>query len=220
MDHFFTELTLSLAGNGNILLYLFLFGFAILENLVPPVPGDTVTIFGAFLVGTGKLNFPLVLIVTTVGSTIGFVFLYYIARKFGERIIASGKIRWLSEKSTARARGMIGRFGYLIIAANRFLPGVRSVISISAGLLEMKPVPVITLSFVSAALWNLACISIGYALGSNWAEFQARATTYASRYNLIAGITVFALILTAVIMIRRKSRKAGLIPKGGKPGGR
>jgi membrane protein DedA with SNARE-associated domain len=204
MDHFLTDLTFTLAGKESLLLYLFLFGFAILENLIPPVPGDTVTICGAFLVGTGKLGFLLVLAVTTVGSTIGFVLLFYVARNFGEKIISSGKIRWFSAESISRARTMLGRFGYLIIAVNRFLPGVRSVISISAGLLEMKPFPVIIFSLISATLWNLACISAGYALGSNWSEFRSLAVEYASKYNLIAGIAVLVMALFLTIFIRRK----------------
>ena len=76
MEDFFNQ-SIEIIMQWNIYyLYLFLFASSIIENLFPPIPGDTITAFGAFLAGIGKLDFLMVIIITTIGSTIGFMLLF------------------------------------------------------------------------------------------------------------------------------------------------
>ena len=65
------------------LIYFFLALSAFVENLVPPIPGDTITAFGAFLVGVGKLSFVGVYISTTLGSSLGFLTLFWLGGFLG-----------------------------------------------------------------------------------------------------------------------------------------
>ena len=60
----------------DFLIYLFLWLSAFVENLFPPIPGDTITAFGALLVGIGGLNFFGVYFSTTLGSLLGFLCLF------------------------------------------------------------------------------------------------------------------------------------------------
>ena len=59
--------------------YFILFISAFIENIFPPIPGDTVTVFGAYLVGRGLLSFWGVWISTTLGSIAGFMAIFAIA---------------------------------------------------------------------------------------------------------------------------------------------
>lgn len=206
MEHFFNETMKLLLHQGTVPLYFFLFASAILENLFPPIPGDTVTVFGAFLVGKGHLRFDLVWIVTTAGSTIGFFFLFLLARRIEQGIVSHHLFRWISAERIDRAQKAIGKFGYAVIAANRFIPGFRSIVSISAGFLRMKPVSVLIFSAVSAAIWNLLWITAGYSLGNNWHEVSTRARELAIKYNIGAGIIISIIILSILVFVLYKKR--------------
>ncbi|HEY1406324.1 MAG TPA: DedA family protein [Spirochaetota bacterium] len=209
MEHFFNQIFTFMMHQGAPALYLFLFGSAILENLFPPVPGDTVTVLGAFMVGSGNLRFDLVYLSTTLGSVIGFYILFLLARYLEQGIISRGFFRWITKSNIERAKKTLGRYEYIAILANRFLPGIRSVISISAGLLQMKPLPVLALSTVSAAAWNFIWIMVGYSLGNNWEQVRERIGIIAARYNIIAGSLLAVIVITAIIihLIRKRRKK-------------
>ncbi|HNU73176.1 MAG TPA: nickel pincer cofactor biosynthesis protein LarC, partial [Thermodesulfobacteriota bacterium] len=67
MDLLFQRIIDYLLPKNDLFLYIFLFGSSVLENLIPPIPGDTITVFGAFLVGVGRLNYWYVFIACTAG---------------------------------------------------------------------------------------------------------------------------------------------------------
>ena len=67
------------------LVYLLLGLSAYVENIFPPIPGDTITAFGAFLVGLGKLHFMGVYLATTFGSLLGFLTLFWLGRFLGRQ---------------------------------------------------------------------------------------------------------------------------------------
>ncbi|MFH1490847.1 MAG: DedA family protein, partial [Pseudomonadota bacterium] len=121
------------------LLYVCLGISAFMENILPPIPGDTITALGAFLVGVGRLNFLGVYVVTTIGSLLGFLALFWIGRYLGRRFFVDKDFRFFKKEDILRAEAWFGKYGYLLIALNRFLPGVRSVISLGAGVLQLNP---------------------------------------------------------------------------------
>ena len=133
-DRFFEYLQ-SLPG---ILIYLFLGLSAFVENIFPPIPGDTITAFGALLVGIGGLSFFGVYFSTTLGSLLGFLFLFQLGAFLGRRFFIKKNIRFFSQKDILRAEKWFGKYGYLIIALNRFFPGIRSAIAVVGGILHLK----------------------------------------------------------------------------------
>ena len=74
-----------------LMAYLILFASAYIENTFPPIPGDTVTVIGAYLITTGKLSFAGVWLSTTLGSVLGFFTMYVIGSKLGKEFISSKK---------------------------------------------------------------------------------------------------------------------------------
>jgi len=79
-------------------MYIILCAGAYVENIFPPTPGDTLVVFGAYLVGIGTLNFELVFFATTVGSLAGFITMYGLGRIFGTKFVESGKWRFFSSE--------------------------------------------------------------------------------------------------------------------------
>lgn len=194
------------AGNGTI--YLILFISAVIENIFPPIPGDTITAFGAFLVGTGKLNFFLVYLSTTLGSVTGFILLFFAGRYLGKEFFTDKNYRYLSAQKIHSAENWFTRYGYYIVLLNRFLPGVRSAIAIVSGISRLSPFLVAILSLLSASVWNLIWIQAGYTLGSNWTLVRERLSLIIKNYNLAAGLVIIVVILSLVIHRLIKKRKS------------
>lgn len=193
-----------LKGLPDVILYIAIGFFAFLENIFPPAPGDMVMAFGAFLVGKGRLNVFIVLIVTTIGSLMGFIVLFRLGRYLGKRFFFERDFFFFKKEDIIRAGKWFKKYGYFIIALNRFFPGVRSVISIAAGIYKLETVKVFILALLSCSLWNIIWISIGYTLGSNWDAVEENISGIFARYNMV----IFALFLVLfVYIIIKRDRK-------------
>ncbi len=186
-------------------VYVLLGVSAFIENVFPPIPGDTITAFGAFLVGIGRLDFFGVYFSTTLGSLLGFLCLFQFGRFLGKRFFIEKDYRFFKAKDIVKAESWFGRYGYLLIAFNRFLPGVRSAISIASGISGLRLFLVALLALLSCAVWNLIWIFMGYSMGSNWETIKETMSTIMMRYN--AAVILFLLIAAALYFFFRKKRK-------------
>ncbi|MBN2125055.1 MAG: DedA family protein [Deltaproteobacteria bacterium] len=188
-------------------IYLLLGLSALVENLFPPIPGDTITAFGAFLVGIGRLDFWGVYAATTLGSLTGFLMLFWIGRRLGRRFFLERDHRFFRAEDIRKAEVWFQKYGCLLIAANRFLPGVRSVISIAGGISRLEAIQVGVLAFLSCGLWNGIWIMMGYLLGSNWQVVQAKISFILVRYNL--AVVLVAAVILFFLWCRKKRGKVG-----------
>jgi membrane protein DedA with SNARE-associated domain len=174
--------------------YFILFVSAFIENIFPPIPGDTVTVFGAYLVGRGFLNFWGVLISTTLGSIAGFMAVFALAYWIEWKLIEKYRPKWVERSKIDRVEKWFRQYGYWIVLINRFLTGVRSIISVVAGLSKMNTMLVFLLALISCFVWNGALIGLGELLGENW-ELIGH---FLKVYNqiviiaLVVGIVIFA----------------------------
>lgn len=138
------------------------------ENIVPPIPGDVVVVFGGYLVAVGKLDFFVVVMLSTIGGALGFMTMYAVGRKIEEAVMDPDRLRWIPKEQIARAERWLERWGYGIIAANRFLSGLRSVISITVGMAHTDPWKTALFATLSALVWTILIAYGGYAVGENW----------------------------------------------------
>ena len=190
--------------------YLIIGVSAYAENVIPPIPGDTVVVLGAYLVSIGQLNFWGVYISTIIGSVAGFVTMYYIGRKFGRSFIyKKSRSKIFKEEHIRKTEIWFGKWGYGVIAANRFLSGTRSVISLFAGLFHLNIILVLLLSIVSAAVWNAILLLAGLLLGKNWEII----ITIISRYNNV--LIALTLFIIGYIIYRRYHKKKPKNPDKG-----
>lgn len=184
--------------------YLLLFASAFVENVFPPIPGDTVTVVGAYLVGTGILNFWWVSFSTVAGSIAGFMAIYGFAYWLEWKIIERHQPKWISKSNINRVETWFRKYGYWIILLNRFLSGARSVISLVAGLSKMRALPVFLLALISCAVWNGVLIYLGSSIGKNWTEVVEFIKTY-NRIVLIALILLLVVYLARFIYKKYQS---------------
>lgn len=191
----------------DLLIYLSLGLCAYVENLFPPIPGDTITAFGAFLVGTGKLNFLGVYLSTTLGSLMGFLSLFWVGGYLGRRFFIEKDYRFFKAKDILKAEAWFSRYGYFLIAMNRFFPGVRSAIALAAGISRLKTTPVALLALLSCAAWNFIWIMMGHTLGTHWEVVETKFTVIMKRYTLTMAILLALLLLLWFFgkRIRKKS---------------
>ena len=190
------------AQDNSYLAYAMLFISAFVENIFPPIPGDTVTLIGAYLVGTGHLNYLGVLVSTTAGSVVGFMALFLIAFWLEWKVVERYNFKWIQRTHIDRVQAWFQKYGYRVILANRFLSGVRSVISITAGLSKLKISVVFLLSFLSALIWNGLIISAGAFIGDNWQDIES----YLKLYNqiIIIGLLIAAAGYLVYFLVHKK----------------
>lgn len=181
---------------------------ALLEYLVPPFPGDTVTLFGAFLVTRHGWSMPLVFGAVLIGSGIGAMADFYIGRWMGRRYHDGRFIRGEgTRKQIERVLDAFRRHGEIYVAINRFLPALRAVFFLAAGLAGLRAGRVLFFSLLSAALWNALIISVGYAVGTNWARIRGIFAAYSVvAWSLVAAIVVGLLIRW---LLRRRKKHDG-----------
>ncbi|MBM2816948.1 MAG: putative DedA family protein [Ignavibacteria bacterium] len=175
----------------------------ILENVFPPAPCDTVLIFTGTLVGLGVVGFIPLVIASTLGSGLGFVLMFYLGRKFGEKVIESGKFSFISEEKLKKPEEWFRKWGYLLIVVNRFLSGTRAVISFFAGISKLSKMKTTVLATLSALVWNIILIYLGIIFGKNW----YRADHYIEFYGIITlKIIIFALIIFLIYIFIKKRK--------------
>jgi membrane protein DedA with SNARE-associated domain len=187
-------------------IYVALFFFSFIENVFPPSPSDLVVIVGGSLIGTGELHFIPTLIITTIGSVIGFMTLFFIGTQLDRKVIQAGKIKFISIEALTKVELWFKKWGYWIILANRFLPGTRSVISFFAGLSELDFRKTAVLATISALIWNAVIIYLGVIFGNNIEIIDRYLSTYKNIAWIITGLVV-AVIALRLIFKKRKTTK-------------
>lgn len=187
------------------LIYLSLGLSAFAENMFPLLPGDTITAFGAFLVGIERLNFLEAYISTTIGSLLGFMTLFWAGHYLGRRFFIEKDYRFFKAKDIIKAEEWYRKYGYWLVGFNRFFPGIRFAISVAAGISRLKAIRVAVLALLSCAVWNLLWLSLGYFLGTNWEVFKARLTGILARYNIFV-LVLFAMVIT-FLLVRKKGKR-------------
>lgn len=179
------------------LIYFMIFLSGFLENCIPPIPGDTVTLFAAYMVGTGRLNYFAVFFTATAGNLTGFMTMYHIGRFFGKTFFMEKNYKFFPRERIEKTEAWFNKYGYRIILFNRFLSGLRSVISVFAGMARLQRRKILTLAFLSACMWDGVLIYGGYLLGDNWKYFDE----ILSQYNTV--VLTVAIIIAAFWVIRK-----------------
>lgn len=147
--------------------YIGIFLLIMLENLFPPIPSEIILTFGGFMTIESSLSIIGVIVISTIGSLIGGIILYYIGKIFNVdtliKIVTSkyGKLLRIKPKDIKSADKWFDNKGNKAVFFCRFIPIVRSLISIPAGMSEMPMPKFITYTFFGSAIWNTLLVLIG-----------------------------------------------------------
>jgi len=199
----FEQTITSLSALPNQYIYVLLFINAFVEYIFPPIPGDTIMVFGAYLVGIKKLNFAIVYLVSTAGSLSGFLSLFFLGKYLGRDYFLRKDFRFFSREMILRVEQWFHRYGIGLIAANRFFSGIRSAIALFAGIARMQLLTTALAALLSSMVWNALLISGGYFLGKNW----QLVLTILKRYN--QGIVIAILVSLLCYYLWKRKQKQG-----------
>jgi len=196
----------SLKTSGGFWFYFIVFISALAENLFTPLPGDSVTVFGAYLAGKAEFSLVGVFISSSAGGTLGFMGLYIVGRLLHRRAQRREKILGVKFEVLQKIRRKFKRWGYLIVLFNRFIYGLRFAIAIFAGIMKLPWLKVLGFSFIGTVLWNAVLVYVGGTLGENWDQFKEVLWKY-NRF-FIAGMIII-IVTAAFIKFYPRFAKSG-----------
>jgi membrane protein DedA with SNARE-associated domain len=144
-----------------------------LENLFPPIPSELIMPLAGFTVSQGNLNIAFVIVAGTIGSLLGALLWYCIGISVGEKRLkrwADRHGKWLniSGEDIEKSKKWFEKYGGVAVFIGRIVPGVRTFISVPAGLNNMPIVPFLFYSTIGSALWVALLTFAGYLLGQNY----------------------------------------------------
>lgn len=202
----FEDILHSLATFPPVWIYVSLFFFSFIENIFPPSPSDVVIIVAGTLISTSIISFIPTLLVTAIGSVMGFMTLFFIGTQVDKKLLEKGKFKFLSTEALQKAEKWFSKYGYWVILGNRFLSGTRAVISFFAGLSELNFKKTFLFALISSTVWNLLIISLGVLFGNNVALVDKHLKTY-SNIVLILTILVIAILIVRYYLQKRRKLK-------------
>ena len=180
------------------------------EYVFPPFPGDAVALFGVFLAATAGYSAIWVFVSLTFGSVVGGVAAWGFGRWMGDR-----EERWPAflrrpslRRGLDKVRRRFEKHGNRYLAANRFLPALRSLFFVGAGLARMPLRAVVFWGGLSAALWNGVLLAIGFAIGENLERLESLYARYTQVALGLVALVVVVAIVVAVVRRRRSSEDA------------
>lgn len=154
--------------------YFGVFFLIFIENIFPPIPSEVILLLSGFMTHNTSLSITLMVIFSTLGSILGAIALYYIGNILNKERLKKivrgkiGKVLFLKEKDIDKADEWFDTKGNKSVFFCRFVPIVRSLISIPAGMSDMPIIKFLTYTFFGSLIWNIVLISLGNILSNNW----------------------------------------------------
>ena len=194
-------------------------GLAILiETVFPPIPSEVVLPLAGFASTEGHMNAWAAFFWATGASVVGAWILYWLGAAVGAaRLRAVAEWMWLTEgEDVDKALRWFDRFGGPVVLLGRVVPGIRSLISIPAGVHRMNPVSFTLLTTVGSAVWNAVLIWLGVLLGANYHRVSDTIDNFST---VIYGVCALAVVGCIVYLVRRdRKRKAAKAASTGESG--
>ena len=189
--------------------YIGVFLLIAIENIFPPIPSEVILLFGGFMTTYSELNIVLMIIFATLGSLIGAIVLYYIGKILNKdrlkKIISGkiGKILRLKNSDIDKADQWFDTKGNKTVFFCRFIPIVRSLISIPAGMSEMPMGKFLLYTTVGSLIWNTVLIILGAIVGENWTSILNIFDTYS---HMVAILLILIFVVFIYIFYKKKKK--------------
>ena len=144
-----------------------------LENLIPPIPSEIIMPLGGFFVYTGDLNFYILIVSGLIGTVVGALPWYFLGKLLNEKKLSNfidrkGKFVGISLKDLDKSRLWFDKYGVLLVFWGRLIPGIRTLISVPAGI-ELMPINKFLIwTSLGSLIWVIFLTSAGYLFGENY----------------------------------------------------
>ena len=179
-----------------------------LENIFPPIPSEVILTLGGFMTSKDGVTMSLfgVIMYSTFGSMLGAIILYYVGFIFNKdrllKIVRSkvGRVLCLKESDIIKSDNSFNNNGDLTVLYSRFVPILRSLISIPAGVNRMKFSIFLIYTFIGSLIWNTVLVSLGKLVGENY-------MVVAGIFSKFSKVVIVLLILFIIYKISKKIKK-------------
>lgn len=199
MENFIIEIMNSYGYIGICLLIL-------IENLFPPIPSELVLTFGGFMTIDSNITIVGVIISSTLGSLLGATILYYVGKILNKerliKIVKSkyGKLLRIKPKDIESADDWFDTKGNKTVFFCRFIPVVRSLISVPAGMSEMPLLKFMIYTTLGSSIWNTALVCVG--------TFAGNKKDYILQIiDNISYVVLFIIVTLCIILIYKSYKK-------------
>ena len=182
--------------------YSGIFSLMILESALIPIPSEIIMPFSGFLSSTSRLDPILVTVSGSLGNLVGSVLTYYLGIKAGRKFILKyGKYILLKKEHLEITENLFERYGDRISFVGRLLPGIRTYVSLPAGIGKTSFTRFVIYTFAGSIVWNSMLTYIGMSLGTNWKNIDK----YSIYLDIASVLLVAAFVMWFIYNTRRKS---------------
>lgn len=172
----------------------------LLETVFPPVPSEVVLPLAGFTASQGYYTFVGAVAWATAGSVLGALLLYWAGAAWGvERLYAlADRLPLVGHEDVERSIAWFERHGRTAVLVGRLVPGVRSLISIPAGVHRMRLAPFVGYTTLGSLAWNTALIGAGYELGAQWHVVEGFVGEASNAIYVVLGLAVVVVVVQRI----------------------
>ena len=185
----------SVKNNPNI-AYLVICFAMFLENIIPPIPSEIIMPLGGFFVYQGNLNFSILVLFGLIGTVLGALPWYYLGRFLNEKKLSNfvenkGKFLGITSKDFNKSKLWFDKYGVSLVFWGRLIPGIRTLISVPAGIELMPLRKFLVWTTLGSLIWVILLTLSGYIFGENYKIIE----TYLDNFKIfIKPLLVIILI--------------------------
>ncbi len=178
-----------------------------LETVFPPLPSEVVLPLAGFTASQGHYGVVSAVVWATAGSLVGALVLYYAGARWGLEGLCrvADRMPLVGRKDVEGSVAWFDRHGRTAVFVGRFVPGVRSLISIPAGIQRMPLLPFTVLTTAGSLVWNAVLIGAGYELGAQWHLVEGYVGSVSNAVYLVLGVALAVFVVRRLLQ-RRRSR--------------
>lgn len=182
-----------------------IFALILLESTLVPIPSELVMPFAGYMASQGKFSLPVIMVINSVAALCGSGLCYWLGVVGGKpALVKYGKYFLVRQHEIDRTEAFFAKHGKKTIFIGRFLPVIRHVISVPAGISRM-PLPQFFLqTFLGSTIWGGTLILLGYFVGANWKSFSEQLKHVD---HIIAAILMLALVAFGIRFVVRRRRE-------------
>lgn len=179
--------------------YIGVFILVFLEYVIHPFPSEIILTFAGFMTSQSELNIIIVCLLTILGAVLGALVLYSIGALIGEErlykfIHKRGIYIGIKTQDLDKTIQWLDKYGHWAIFLGRFIPIVRTLISLPAGITKMNLPIFILLTAIGTGMWNIFLIMLGKMLGNHWHQILVYVGMYSKVFIVIIAIAVLYVL--------------------------
>tara|TARA_B100002019_G_scaffold259786_1_gene245414 strand:- start:382 stop:1041 length:660 start_codon:yes stop_codon:yes gene_type:complete len=167
-----------------------------LENIIPPIPSEIIMPLGGFFVYREKLNFFILVFWGLFGTILGSLPWYYLGKLVNEKKLSKfldkrGKYVGITSEDLSKSKLWFDKYGVSLVFWGRLVPGIRTLISVPAGMELMPLRKFLIWTTLGSLIWIVILTYAGFILGDNWQVIES----YLDQYKYIVKPVLIVLIL-------------------------